>query len=341
MKNFTVTLSVFILFIGASFSVTAAAGTHIIRYGDTLWDLAIRYYSNPFYWENILAANPSIEGVELLRPGNELIIPDIHGNSVNSATYDVFSSGIYTTAGTSSRPLLSRLVLETAGMVSSEPPDPVCYIIETDVDENDAYGELVAYPGDLVAIDIGQDQGVVIDRVYKIYKTGEEVRHPQTGLLLGRVIRVAGVCRVTDTAASSSIAIVEHAYMPVNPGDYLVPYTSSAPIPVSTSEVIDSMDAYVLAFRDTDAEKAYSYDIVYIDKGASDGLLPGDIFNMYKYGHEVLSPSGGTVETPDIPVSELIILDTTQNTSSAMIFSIASSDLVQIGDKIELVRKQN
>jgi hypothetical protein len=341
MKSFTVTLSVFILLIGAVFSVSTAARTHYIRYGDTLWDLSIRYYSNPFYWENILNANPSIEGVELLQPGSELIIPDIYGNSVTSISYGADIYGSYTTAGTSSRPLLSRLLLETAGMVTSDPPDPVSYIFETDIDYNDKYGEMAAYPGDMVAIDIGQDQGVEIDRVYKIYETGEEVRHPQTGVLLGNVIRVAGVCRVTDTVASSSVAIVEHAYMPVNEGDYLVPYTSSAPVPVSASDVIEDLDAYVIAFQDPDVEKAYSYDVIYIDKGASSGLHPGDIFNMFKYGQEISSPSGRIVETPDIPVSELIILDTTQSTSSVLIFSIASSDLVRIGDKIELVKKQN
>lgn len=341
MKSFTVSLSVLILLIGAVFSVSTAARTHHIRYGDTLWDLSIRYYSNPFYWENILSANPSIEGVELLQPGSELIIPDIYGNSVGSASYDAAIFGSYTTAGTSSRPLLSRLLLETAGMVTNDPPDPVSYIIETDVDDDEKYGQDAAYSGDLVAIDIGQDQGVVLDRVYKIYKIGEEVRHPQTGVLLGNVIRVAGVCRVIDTAASSSIAIVEHAYISVNIGDYLIPYTSSAPVPVSTSGVTESMDAYVLAFQDADAERAYSYDVVYIDKGASSGLQPGDIFNMLKYGQEVSSPSGRIVETPDIPVCEMIILDTTQSTSSALIYSISTTDLVWIGDRIELMRKQN
>lgn len=341
MKSFTVSLSVFILFFGAVFSVSTAARTHYIRYGDTLWDLSIRYYSNPFYWEDILNANPSIEGVELLQPGSELIIPDIFGNSVSSVSYGTDIYGSYTTAGTSSRPLLSRLLVETAGMVTNDPPDPVSYIIETDVDDDEKYGEMVAYPGDMVAIDIGQDQGVEVDRVYKIYKTGEEVRHPQTGILLGNVFRVAGVCRVTDTAVSSSIAIVEHAYLPVDTGDYLIPYTSSAPVPVSTSEVFESMDAYVLAFQDPDIERAYSYDVIYIDKGASSGLQPGDIFNMFKYGQEISSPSGRVVHTPDIPVCELIVLETTQNTSSALIFSISFADLVRIGDRIELARKQN
>ncbi len=336
MKSFTLILSVLMLLLGASFS--GAGRIHYIRYGDTLWDLSIRYYSTPFLWEDILNANPSLEGVEYLRPGNELLIPDVSGISVSSN--DPAVSGVYTTAGTSSGPLLSRLLLETAGMITSDPPDPVCYIIETNPEDEGMVFEPSAYPGDLVVIDIGQNQGVEPDRVYRIFNVGEQVRHPQTGILLGNVIRVAGVCRVTDTTPESSLALIEHGYMPVNTGDYLVPYTSSAPVPVSGSEVISSLEAYVLAFQNPHIEKAYSYDVVYLDKGSNDGLQPGDIFTLYKYGHSVTTPSGEAVDTPDIPVSELIILETLQNTSSALIFSISSSELVQVGDRIELIRKQ-
>ncbi len=340
MKSFTVTFSVLILLIGAAFSVSDAARIHYVRHGDTLWELSMHYYNTPFHWEDILNANPSLGGVENLQPGTELILPDISGITISSQAYDSGYSGIYTTSGTSSRPLLSRLILETAGMVTSDPPDAVSYIIELDVEEEERFTGTAAYPGDLVAIDIGQDQGVTINRVYTIYETGEEVRHPQTGIILGNVIRVAGVCRVTDTSPSSSIALIEHSCIPVSIGDYLVPYTSSASIPVSSSVVLENIDAYILAFRDRDLERAYSYDVVYIDRGTDDGLSPGDIFNMFKYGHEVLSPSGSTVVTPDIPVSELIILQTLQNTSSALITSISTTDLVNIGDRIELVRKQ-
>ncbi|NOQ22648.1 MAG: LysM peptidoglycan-binding domain-containing protein [Candidatus Aegiribacteria sp.] len=340
MKSFTVILSVLILLIGAVFSVSAAARTHYVRYGDTLWELSIHYYNTPFHWEDILNANPFLEGVEYLQPGSELILPDISGTTITQQAFDSGFSGVYITSGTSSRPILSRLILETAGMVTSDPPDAVSYIIELDVENEEEYSGLASYPGDLVAIDIGRDQGVMIDMVYKIYETGEEVRHPQTGITLGNVIRVAGVCRVIDTSISSSVVLIEHAFLPVITGDFLVPYTSSAPIPVAGSIVVEDIDAYIIAFKNPDLERAYSYDIVYIDRGTDDGLSPGDIFSMFKYGHEVVSPSGATVMTPDLPISELIIVETLQNTSAALITSVSTTDLVCIGDKIELIRKQ-
>jgi hypothetical protein len=338
MKRFTVSLSIVILFIAAAFS--SAARIHYISYGDTLWDLSIRYYHTPFHWEDILSANPTLEGVEYLMPGNELLIPDIYGIDAGSQDIASIGSFTYTTSGSSSLPVLSRLVLETAGMITSDPIDPSGYIIETDAEDEDIFIDLAAYPGDLVAVDIGQNQGIEVDRVYRIYNVGEEIRHPQTGILLGNVVRVAGVCRITDTAPTSSLALIEHGYLPIFAGDCLVPYASYAPVPVSTSEVINGIDAYVLAFQDPDIERAYSFDVIYIDRGSEDGLKPGDIFEMYKYGHAELSPSGETVETPDYPVSQLIILHTLQNTSSAMIISVATTDLVRIGDRIELIREQ-
>ena len=336
MKKIAVMLPVLVLLAGALVTVDAAR-THVIRYGDTLWDLSIRYYNTPFHWEDILEANPTAE-VRYLMPGEELMIPDIY--ATHTSSYDSEFTGAYITSATSSRSLLSRLVLETAGMVTDDPPDPVSYIIDTDVEEMDEFSDEFTFSGDLIAIDIGQDQGVEINRVYKIYERGEEIRHPRTGALIGNVIRVAGVCRVIDTDPSSSIALLEHCYIPVNIGDFLVPYSSSAPVEVSTSDVVEELDAYVLAFRDKDLERAYSYDVVYIDRGSEDGLQPGDIYTMYKYGETLHSPSGEMVTTPDVELSELIILDTRQETSAAMIFSISTSELISVGDRIEIIRKQ-
>jgi len=337
MRRFIMILAIIVA--AAAFTTASAVRTHYIRYGDTLWELAIRYYDNPFYWEDILEANPQIEGVEYLYPGDEIVIPDIYGNII-STDYQQYSQGAYTTSGISRVPQLSRLLLETTGMVTTDSPQAVGYVVETDLAREYQYQEYSSYAGDIMAIDIGGDQGVEVDRVYKIYKMGEEVRHPRTGVLMGNVIRVAGVCRVVETAPASSIVLLEHSYLPVDLGDFLVPYTSIAPVAVNSSEVVSEMDAWVLALQNPELERAYSYDVVFIDRGSQDGLNPGDVFSLFEYGSDVISPSGGTVTTPDLQLANLIILDTTPATSAAMIFDIQSLDLISPGERLELTRKQ-
>lgn len=339
MRTLTVTLSLFIVLLAAVFSTAMADRMHHVNYGDTLWDLSIRYYDTPFHWEDILEANESLEGVEFLQPGSELIIPDIYSTSVSTSSIDDTSFGIYSTSTVGSRPLLSRLLLETTGMVTYNPPAPVCYVVKTDIDAMDEFASDIAIPGDEIALDIGQNQGVEVGRVYKIYNIGEEIRHPETGEKIGKVFRVAGVCRINRTSPTASVALVEHAYLPIVVGDYLVPYTSTAPVEVSSSNVVSGMDAWIIAFQDPDTVRGYAFDIVFLDRGSEDDLQSGDVFYMYKYGQLFDSPSGGTVITPNIPVSKLIILSTTSENSAAMIFS-SSSDMVDIGDRIELVREQ-
>lgn len=340
MKRFTLSFVVLAMLVAGTFSFASGARTHIIRYGDTLWDLSIQYYQTPFHWEDIMRANPTLEGVEYLRPGEELIIPDIYGETVMmSQGYD-YEAAVYTTSSSSSRPLLSRLVLETAGMVTATSPQPSGYVIDTDLEEEDPFDDINSYPGDLLAIDIGSNDGVSDGMVYKLYKDGEPVYHPVTGALLGELIRVSGVCRVIDADPTSSVALLEHAYLPVTYGDFLLPYNAASPIPVASSQTVEDIDAYVIAFRDPHAERAYSYDILYVDKGSQQGLQPGDVYAMYRYGEQVVAPDAQTVQEPDVPVAEMIVLDTTGNTAAMMVFSISTSDLIRVGDRIELVREQ-
>lgn len=49
---------------------------HVVRTGDTLWDLATHYYSNPFGWRSIYEANTSVvEDPHWIYPTEVLIIP--------------------------------------------------------------------------------------------------------------------------------------------------------------------------------------------------------------------------------------------------------------------------
>ncbi|MCK4524555.1 LysM peptidoglycan-binding domain-containing protein, partial [candidate division WOR-3 bacterium] len=59
-------------------SMLIAQKIHVVKKGDTLWDLAGYYYDNPFIWRNIYNANlDKIDDPHWIYPGQEFIIPDV------------------------------------------------------------------------------------------------------------------------------------------------------------------------------------------------------------------------------------------------------------------------
>ncbi|HAF07421.1 MAG: Peptidoglycan-binding LysM [candidate division TA06 bacterium 32_111] len=60
---------------------------HIVKKGDTLWDLAGYYYNNPFIWRNIYNANiEKIKDPHWIYPGQEFIIPDVVADAIPQET---------------------------------------------------------------------------------------------------------------------------------------------------------------------------------------------------------------------------------------------------------------
>ena len=61
-------------------TVAAGARVHIVERRDTLWDLAQRYYGNPFLWPQIWDANKYIPNAHWIYPGDPVIIPPLDTN---------------------------------------------------------------------------------------------------------------------------------------------------------------------------------------------------------------------------------------------------------------------
>ena len=57
----------------------ASAGTYVVQYGDTLWDLGIRFYRDYDAWKLIWEANPAIGNPHWIYPGDVLLIPAYGG----------------------------------------------------------------------------------------------------------------------------------------------------------------------------------------------------------------------------------------------------------------------
>jgi hypothetical protein len=311
--------------------------TYVVGYGDTLWDLSIHYYGTPYHWEDILAANEHVVDQYHLMPGQVLLIPGILGSTSYSAASFSNVIGYY---NASAEPLISRLQLETAGSVATTPVDPLGYVLITNVEETEEYFREFAVHGDLIEIDLGANEGYVENQVFQVLSPGEYVKDPDTGREIGRVMRVAGICRIIGTTPATSVALVEHSYLPIVDGDYVVPYVPASIVLVNNYPEVQGITTRVLAFREDWIPEAYTFNVIYLNKGYTDGLSPGDVFTAFNYGTEVMNPESERIETADIPVADVVVLTTNASTCSALVTMDRSDDLIEVGDMLHLTRSQ-
>ncbi|MBN1433125.1 LysM peptidoglycan-binding domain-containing protein [Candidatus Fermentibacterales bacterium] len=310
----------------------AIASAYVVQQGDTLWDLASRFYRDPEYWKVIWEANAGIRDPHWIYPGDVIVLPNY------SAGYESVSLSASTVA--QNEAIIARLRIETAGMVAVDPLVPQGYVVELDAEEDHDWPGEYAYTGDLLHTDIGSEQGASVNDVFQILDKGEEVLHPNTGDRMGDLVRVAGICRLVEVGQEGSVALVEHCYLPILPGQILVDYTPASAVVVNTEPVLPSLSAWVIGLQDPDCETAYMADVVYIDRGSNDDLRPGDMFSAYRYGDVQSSPGDESVRTLDVPIADLVVLSTESSTAAALVCGNITSNLIEVGDRIHLVRRQ-
>ena len=86
---------------GTSASTASGSLVHVVRQGDTLWDLARRYYGNPLLLSKIQEANRDrlLTTSTSLKIGMELVIPDVPASGRAPAEEAKAESGAAATAG--------------------------------------------------------------------------------------------------------------------------------------------------------------------------------------------------------------------------------------------------
>src|SRR3954471_15887042 len=64
----------------AQLTLEPVPDVHLVRRGDTLWDLCNRYYQNPWAWPKVWSYNPQVANPHWIYPGDQLRLTSATGN---------------------------------------------------------------------------------------------------------------------------------------------------------------------------------------------------------------------------------------------------------------------
>lgn len=345
--------------LAAGAMVAQQAAVHRVIEGDTLWDLAGHYMQNSYSWPLIWEANKDkVEDPHWIYPGQELVIPPLAASGPVAAPDTAApvaaapepeepmpEEPVAKPAASSQRsqligvrrgsdPVVSEALAFISGYLSTEEEKPLGRFIKTDVKEAD-----FLTTNDRVYLNLGVRDGTRPGDRFAIYRLGKGVKHPKSGQDLGKMVSIVGVVEVEQVEEQSSKARIIKSYQPLGKKETVKPYVEAVvPKNVKPMPVQKSNDGYIVALREPELA-ATTYKVAYIDKGLADGIVPGDVFEIYRVQKDVPDPDrGGSVKLSDLVLGAVQVLAVRNNTASAYISASRVED-IKVGETIRLVKK--
>lgn len=318
---------------------------HIIVEGDTLWDLSGQYFDNPFLWPQLWDANRYIENPHLIYPGDPLEIPELDvvrpegvaagdtgpggpggpGGEGTGPGGGPGGSGAGGMAGGASGPAFypayEEQTIACAGYISDSDNRDIRVIGS---EEGDAKVGMAT--SDILYINKGTNDGLNPgDRFYV------QRRVPFGWGQGGDHVVRSGAVVILAAQESRSIAEVTAACIDILVDDYLLPF-EPIPVPLLPKQAAATrltpetgqMRGEIIASLDDLASLGAGY-LVSIDLGDADGVVPGNVFTIYRY----IQPNA-----PRKVLGELAVLTVQQHNATGRIMH--SYDFMEVGDLVEL-----
>ena len=261
------------------------ADLHVVRPGDTLWDLAGRYLSNPYLWSEIYRLNRDVVAdPNRIYPAERLRIPGlvVQPRALETAEGGPDRSVFF---GRRSRDVGTRIAgLETARVPIVTPGDYFRAGVLIQDDEIGPLGVLAEVISPSV-VRLGIPRSIQLyDRVFvKLNgrsRVGEGdrlqlVRPGRAVATYGRIYTSTGLATVVTVERDVATIQVDVMHHDVAVGDLVVPVPA---FPVRVGETPrpgSGLEGRILAFESPHALQAVE-DVAFVDLGRESGLKEGD-----------------------------------------------------------------
>ncbi|MGC8899927.1 MAG: FlgT C-terminal domain-containing protein [bacterium] len=342
---------------------------YIVKRGDTLWNIALRFNANPWLWPKLWEQNKYIANPHLIYPGEPIaLLP----TSVVPVTTVAAAQPLTTIA----EQIPSKMPQVQAEQLTPPAVEEQAYEMEKPMEEEVApsvvpYGmqyvsapaNTYIYPSmgsagfvskqeiqsageivgaassgrtifgehDVVFINLGANSGVKEGDEFNIYKTDTKIYDPETDDFLGYRIKILGRLKITKVEEDVSTATITHSYEEIKVKDKLIPYEPGTTT-IDITLASNPIKGYIICGKH--ALTLYGEnDIVYIDRGSNDGVQVGNTFVIYKDREPVEDPvTHKTLHLPKEILGKLLVIKVQSNTATAIITKSAKE--ISIGDKI-------
>ena len=295
---------------------------HLVVPGDTLWDISEAYLATPWVWPSIWQDNGEIENPHRIYPGDRIWITPTEMRRVTPEEAAALLAGqpspelpaSLEEAGvgeTAAPPRTYPVGIESLGLVTPEQLEGAASLVES------PHERVWLAEHDTVFLGLGQGEVKPGDQ-FTVFRATEKVIHPETGAVVGHHVDVLGWVEVKEATGETAVADVRESFSEMRRGDRVLPREKFAS-QVELRPARQPIEGQILYMPDSRTQMA-SADVVYVDRGAVDGLSVGNVLDVYRPGVTASETTRGTeVRTPDWVVAKLLVVSTQEETAVGIV----------------------
>src|SRR5207247_2659844 len=148
---------------------------------------------------------------------------------------------------------------------------------------------------------------------------------PVTRAPLGRIMVVLGILQVATESKENVVSTrIERAFDSISPGDLVMPFQLPPEVPAHQT-TSGPLTGVIVDFKQARQVTAQS-EIIYIDRGETDGVALGDRFSVVRPGSRL----SFMTKNPDEVLSEIKVIGLQPRTATAYVTK--SADAIHRGD---------
>jgi LysM repeat protein len=324
-----------------------APDSYVVKRGDTLWGIAKVFLRDPWYWPEIWQVNPQVQNPHLIYPGDTL-----HLVYVDGRPRLVLSPGLERGNGARVVPRVRSQPLEAA--VTTIPYETVAAFMSKpsilDKDQIKAAPYVLSTRDSHVVMSEGNTvyargfkSPAEVGTHYNLVRVGEALRDPDDNRVLGYNGVFTGAGHVTRAGDPATLIMTEST-RETYPGDKLFPGDVEVPLDFIPSPPRTNVVGRIMAVSDG-VTVIGQYEVVVINRGIRDGLVPGTVLAVFSASDPALDDSkkGYVHPTPRLFAKKIALPD--ERTGTFMVFKtfdrmsfgliMEATDVIRVSDKVE------
>jgi hypothetical protein len=321
-----------------------APDSYVVKRGDTLWGIAKVFLRDPWFWPEIWQTNPQIQNPHLIYPGDTLRLVYIQGRPTLTLQR---GDAARVQPHIRSQPLegaVTAIPYATVAAFMSKPSvlakeqlKDAPYVLATrDMHVVMADGDTLYARGFSSPVEIGTH--------YNVVRVGDPLRDPDDGnRIVGYDGIFTGAGHVTRIGDPATLIMTESA-RETEAGDKLFAGGVDVPLDFFPSAPKVKTDGRIMAVSDG-VTMIGQYEVVVINRGAVDGLAPGNVLAVFHAGDVIpdtanrgflnaMSRLAATkVRLPDERTGTFMVFKTFDHLSYGLIME--ATNVIRVADRVE------